>query len=418
MRYLLAPVGSSGDIHPFIGIGRELQARGHEVFLFAAEPHHGVATRNGLPFIATATDEEYHAATLNPDLWHPRKGFETVLTLVMPKLESSRKALEDHYQPGRTMLVGHPLSFAARAFEEVTGAPAATIHLAPSSIRSAYKVPALPPGVDVSRLPLWLKRLLWWVIDRSAVDPHITPVLNRWRATLGLSPVHRVFKDWINSPRRVIGLFPEWFGPRQPDWPAVFEHASFPLWDDPADTHIDPELSTFLASGAPPVVVTPGSANRHAESFFTAAAEALERLGLRGLFLTGYPEQLPAHLPDTILHRRYAPFSLVLPRSALLVSHGGIGTVAQGLAAGIPQLIMAMAFDQPDNAMRLESLGVAHWLQPKHFTADRVARMLHDLLDTPERKHNAVAWRDRLAQHNGIKTACDILEREGVRSKK
>ena len=412
MRYLLTPIGSSGDVHPYIGIGRELEARGHEVVLFGAEPHRAVAVRNGLTFVATASDDDYHAATRNPDLWHPRRGVETVFQLIIPTFESSRKALEEHYLPGRTMIVGHPLGFTARVFEELTGAPAATIHLAPSSLRTAYRVPALPPGTDISGWPLWLKRLLWRVIDRFGIDPLIAPALNRWRATHRLPPVRRVFKDWLNSPRRVIGLFPEWFGPRQPDWPASFMHASFPLWDDPAEDHIDPELAAFLASGSPPVVVTPGSANRHAEPFFAAATEALTRLGRRGLFLTGFPEQLPPRLPPTIIHRRYAPFSLVLPRAALLVSHGGIGTVAQALAAGIPQLIMPMAFDQPDNAFRLQALGVARWLAPGRFTADRVAAALHTLLGASETIRAARSWRSRLSELDGIRTACDILERE------
>lgn len=412
MRFLLAPVGSSGDIHPFIGIGRELEARGHEVLLFGAEVHQEVATRNGITFVCTATAEEFNAATLDPDLWHPRKGFETVLQLVIPHLERSRKVLEDHYLPGRTVLVGHPLSFSARVFEDQVRCPAATIHLAPSSLRTVWDVPAIPPSLDISGWPLWLKRLFWRAVDRFMVDPQILPELNRCRAALGLPPVRRVFKDWLNSPRRVIGLFPDWFGERQPDWPASFTYASFPLWDDPAETHIDPGLETFLAGGPPPVVVTPGSANRHAEQFFTSACAALEQLGLRGLLLTGYPEQVPANLPATMLHRQYAPFSLVFPRAAALVSHGGIGTVSQALAAGLPQLVMAMGFDQPDNARRLARLGVSRMLTPREFTPDRVSRALGELLAQEGHTHRAAEWRDCLAQVNGIALACDILEQE------
>lgn len=408
MRYLLTPVGSSGDVHPFVGIGRELQSRGHEVILFAAEPHRQVVEKSGIHFVATVSAQNYNEATENPDLWHPRKGVETVLRMIVPSLESSRQALEQHYLPG-SVVVGHPLAFYARVFEELHQATAFTIHLAPSSIRTRFKVPALPPGSDISGWPLWLKRSLWYLVDKVGIDPVIAPALNQWRASLGLAPVSRIFNHWLNSPNGVIGLFPDWFGPRQPDWPEHFHSASFPLWDDPAGSPIDAELSAFLDAGSPPVVVSPGSANRHAHEFFAAATEALKRLNRRGLFLTGYPEQIPSGLPDNIVFRKYAPFSTVLPRSAALVHHGGIGTLAQALSSGVPHLIMPMAFDQPDNAMRAESLGVARWLVPKKFTADRVTRALDELLGSATVATEVKNCRERLRGKSGIGMACDLL---------
>ena len=68
--------------------------------------------------------------------------------------------------------------------------------------------------------------------------------------------------------------------------------------------------------------------------------------------LTRYPEQLPPALPASVRHERYVPFSAILPRCAAIVHHGGIGTCAQALAAGIPQLVSPFGFDQPDNAVR------------------------------------------------------------------
>jgi rhamnosyltransferase subunit B len=415
MRFLLTPVGSSGDVHPFIGIGRALRARGHLVTIFAAEPQRAFVERSGVEFVPTVTMEQYHEATLDPDLWHPRRGLLTVLKMITPTLESSYVALAARYVPGETMLVGHPLAFYERVLEDRVGGPAATIHLAPSSIRSAYQVPALPPGVEISGWPYRLKRAFWALIDRTAIDPLIAPALNRWRATLGLPSVHRIFQSWLNSPRLVIGLFPEWFGARQPDWPETFQYASFPLWDDPGDAPVDAELEAFLATGTPPVVATPGTANRHASAFFAATAAARSRLGRRGLFLTGYPEQLPPDLPKAILHRSYAPFSAVLPRSAALVHHGGIGTVAQALAAGIPQLVMPMGFDQPDNAFRAVRLGVARWLAPSKFTPDRVTAALGELLNDSAVALAAADLRSRLSVENGIELACDLLEREAAR---
>lgn len=409
MHFLLTPVGSSGDVHPYVGLGRELRARGHEVTIITAEPHRLVVQQADLEFVPTHSAEQYHEITMNPDLWHPRRGFRTVMVMGMASLEPTWRALEERYRAGETMIVGHPLSFGARSFEEKTGASAATLHLAPSSLRSSYRVPALPPGVDISGWPLWLKRSLWTVIDRLMVDPVFEPAFNRWRASHGLPPVHRAFKEWLNSPRLVIGMFPEWYGPRQPDWPEHFHQASFPLWDDPHGSPMDAGLAAFLDAGAPPVVASPGSANRHAAPFFAAAAEALRRLGRRGLFLTGFSEQLPSHLPATILHRPYAPFSAVLPRSAALVHHGGIGTAAQAFAVGVPQLVMPMGFDQPDNALRAEREGVARWLTPSRFTGERVTRALDTLLNDAAVARAVALCRDRLRGVNGIAMAADLV---------
>jgi rhamnosyltransferase subunit B len=410
MRFLLTPVGSGGDVHPFVGIGRVLRSRGHEIFVFSAEPHRGLVEQNGLNFVPTISAEDYHAATLNPDLWHPQRGLATVLKMVGPSMESSIAALQAHYLVGRTMVVGHPLGFYTRIFEDKMGGPAATIHLAPSSLRTSYQLPALPPGVDISWLPRWMKRGFWNLVDRFAVDPLITPTLDRIRAAHGLAPVRRIFEGWLNSPQLVIGMFPDWFGPRQPDWPARFQHASFPLWDDPGGMTPDAGLEEFLVGGTPPIVVSPGTANRHASAFFAAVQGALSRLGRRGIFLTGYPEQLPGALPETILVRRYIPFSLVLPRSAAFIHHGGIGTLSQGLAAGKPQLMMPMSYDQPDNAIRAERLGVARWLSPGRFTTERVTAELTALLDRPEVLTDAAGCAERLRQMNGIELACDLLE--------
>ena len=103
-------------------------------------------------------------------------------------------------------------------------------------------------------------------------------------------------------------------------------------------------------------------------------------MGARAIFATGHHDQLPAQLPATVLALDYAPFSRLLPRVAVVVHHGGIGTLAQALAAGVPQFVMPMAHDQPDNAHRLVRLGVARRLYPRQFVAARVGAALRHLL--------------------------------------
>ena len=235
-HFLLTPVGSSGDVHPFIGIGRGLRARGHDVTMITAEPFREVAERAGFRFIQSASRAEFDELTRHPDLWHSRKGLAVILQAIASHLQSSYALIEAAYEPGRTVLVAHALAFGARVFEEKHGAPAATIHLAPSIFRSSFQMPAPFPGVDSSRWPAWFKRSAMWAVDRWLIDPHIVPALNRLRREQGLRPVSRVFKDWLHSPRRVIALFPEWFAPVQPDWPPQLLLTGFPLYDE-TDAH-------------------------------------------------------------------------------------------------------------------------------------------------------------------------------------
>jgi UDP:flavonoid glycosyltransferase YjiC (YdhE family) len=369
-----------------------------------------VSERAGFRFISSASQTQFDELTRHPDLWHSRKGLMVVLQAIASHLEQSYSLVESAYEPGRTVIVAHGLAFSARMFEEKHGAPAATVHLAPSIFRSCYQSPAPAPGVDTSRWPAWVKRSIFWLIDRWLIDPPIAPALNQLRRRLGLPPVSRVFNTWLHSPRKVIGLFPPWFAEVQPDWPQQLRLTGFPLYDE-ADAHtVSADLDRFLNDGAAPVLFTPGSANRAADAFFAAAVEASKRIGRRALLLTGYPEHLPTNLGPDVRHERYVPFSHVLPRCAAVVHHAGIGTSAQALAAGIPQLTMPMGFDQPDNTTRLWRLGVARWVPPSRFTGERVARELAALLDDGRTTERCQHWAREIRRGDALGETCATLE--------
>jgi UDP:flavonoid glycosyltransferase YjiC (YdhE family) len=409
MHYLLTPFGSSGDVFPYVAIGRELRSRGNDVTVVAAEPFRAAVERVGLSFASGGSSENYDAITHHPDLWHPRRGMRLVLQIVSAALSDHYATLFDLYEPGRSVLVGHTLAFATRTFEEKHRAPAATIHIAPSIFRSEHVAPVFEPGYDLSKAPRRYKRGLYWIADRFFLDPHINPSLNAFRAELNLPAVGRAFHSWIHSPQLTIGIFPDWFGPPQPDWPPQTQLTGFILYDDQMPD-IDPEIEDFLAAGEPPIVFTPGTGNRQAPGFFDAAVKAVDLLGMRALLLTGYAEQLPVDLPPTVRHASYLPFSNVLPRSAAVVHHGGVGTCGQGLAAGIPQVTMPMGFDQHDNATRLRRLGVGTWLTPRKFTPPRLAKALETLLESPETAAACQEYRRRVRESDSLQETCTLLE--------
>jgi UDP:flavonoid glycosyltransferase YjiC (YdhE family) len=186
--------------------------------------------------------------------------------------------------------------------------------------------------------------------------------------------------------------------------------AGFPLWDESAVREPSAELAHFLDAGEPPVVFTAGSAMAQGEKFFRVSAEVCRAAGWRGLLLTQFPEQLPQPLPAGVRHFHYVPFSAVLPRAAAFVHHGGIGTTAQALAAGVPQLVTPLAHDQPDNAMRVKRLGVGDMLQTKHYKVVRLRERLAWLMESAAVKENCKRYARELVERTALERTCDMVE--------
>ena len=150
---------------------------------------------------------------------------------------------------------------------------------------------------------------------------------------------------------------------------------------------------------------------KHADQFFRDCIEACQLLGQRGILLTQHPEQLTAELPENIQHFAYLPFSKVLPRVLALVHHGGIGTTAQAIAAGIPQVIRPMAHDQPDTAARVEKLGIGATLSPKKFNSASLAEKLKILITSQAVLDRCKAYAERIHPNQALNETCMIIEK-------
>ncbi|MBX7210683.1 MAG: glycosyltransferase [Verrucomicrobiaceae bacterium] len=376
---LLLPVGSAGDVFPFIWLGRQLIARGHRVTMVTASVFEQEARAAGLDFVGLGTREEFQAVQRDARIWKPYHATRMVFDYAGRKTALGRDAIITVAARERpALMIGSLLAFGGRLAREQLGIPLVSVHLQPSVIISMYDTPVLFSGTAwLAKLPRWMKRLLFSLPNPA--DRCAGPWITKACAEAGVRAPRSVFRQWWHSPDGVLLLFPEWFAAPQPDWPADrFQH-TFPLEDLAAEQPLSPELQHFLASGEKPIVFTPGSANIQAHRFFDSAFKAVTRLGRRAVFVTRDLSQLPTQLPAAIMAAEYAPFSALVRHAAAFVHHGGVGTLAQGLAAGVPQLLMPMAHDQPDNENRLRRLGAGFGIVPGKFTPGRVAAALAKL---------------------------------------
>ena len=405
MRVVCFPLGSAGDVFPFLGLAIQLRARGHDVIV-ATNPHfEPQVRREGLAFEPIGTEEDYLKITRDPDLWHPRRGFQAIVRHADRIIRRQHEVCARWLAAGQGVAVANLLSFGVRAARDHLAFPLVTVHLQPGVILSREAPPAFGSGPT----PVWLRRWLLPLGERLVIDRLAGPKINAWLKELGLPPIRRVAR-WWNSPDGVLCLFPEWFAAPRGDWPRPLAQTDFPLWNSGSESPLPEPLAQFLAAGPPPVVFAPGTANVQARQFFQTSVDACRQLGLRGVLLTRFPEQVPAGLPETCRHIDYAPLDRLLLQTAALVHHGGVGTTSQALAAGVPQLIRPLAHDQFDNLERVVRLGVGRGISVRRYRASRVAGELRSLLSSAGVKSACAAVRQRFESRRGLEQAALAVE--------
>jgi UDP:flavonoid glycosyltransferase YjiC (YdhE family) len=390
-RILLATLGSLGDLHPYIAVGRELSARGQHVRLATSIDYRGRVEAAGLEFAPLAPSiaelgEREHIVRGFFDRWRgPQRLFKAMVIGPLHRACADlRAALE-----GIDFAVSHPITPALALIAEARGLPWLSSVLAPFSLFSSTDPPLIPNFEWLQRLaPLggWPRGLMLSLM-RTTVRRWERP-LHALRAELGLPPVARALLiDGQFSPGGTLALFDPSLATPQPDWPARTLVCGAALHDagDPQDAPIvaDDVLERFFAGGPPPVVFALGSsAVWFARHYWKHAIAACETLGVRGMLLTGMP--LEQRLPSDVAAFDYLPYSRVFSRAAAVVHQAGIGTLSYALRSGRPQLLTPAGFDQFDNAARAARLGVGRIL-PFHRAHNhhRLARELGTLLANP-----------------------------------
>ena len=386
-RVLLATFGSLGDLHPYIAVGRALQARGLIARIATCSDYRSQVESEGLEFapVAPSLAELGAPEALARRVSDPLRGTQVLVQeLLMPHLRESHQQLRAAAADA-DLLISHPLTFMVQVVAAQLGKPWLSTVLAPASFLSRNDPPVIAPFNSLQlarRMGPWmynpLMRMIHGMVRRWEAPLHA------YRRELGM-PVSEqvmVFEGQF-SPRGTLALFDAALMQPQPDWPPHTRICGTPVYDgtvaDPQDLQ---RLRAFLAAGDPPLVFALGSsAVWLAGKYWSAAIEAAQQLGRRAILVTG-SSQL-RELPASVSAFNYLPYSQVFPHACAVIHQAGIGTLSQALRAGRPQLITPVFFDQPDNAARAVRLGVARSVPFRRVTAARLARQLRALLAQP-----------------------------------
>lgn len=391
--FLLSTSGTHGDVLPFVGLGRALVERGHDVTLYTHEFYAETARRAGVRVVAADTRDGYERQIADShnllrevvgdidnlvDFYRRHGLFEQI------RFEYTHAAavIRDR-RPGDVVVVArHTSGLAALMLRESFGVPAVWVGLAPTQYMAT---------------PLNER-----IFPRGLGAP-----VNELRAGFGLPPVTR-WGTWLRSADVHIGLWPEWFDDAGEPAPAGVALTGFLLNDEAETGELPSDVDALLR--AKPVLITGGSGQLLHGDWYRVAVEACARVGRPAILVCRHRELVPADLPPGVHWFPALPFATVMPRVAAVVHHGGVLTGARAVASGVPQLVLAHGIDRPDNAARMRRVGVGEWLPAARWDPAEAAASLRRLLDDPGYARRVRDLAPSVNAAAGATAACERME--------
>jgi UDP:flavonoid glycosyltransferase YjiC (YdhE family) len=286
----------------------------------------------------------------------------------------------------------------------------------------AYYIPFTPtqdfPSFAFRKLPSWfggsltrlsyhVTRQIMWQSFRSADKLARQKVLN-----LPTAPFWGPYNtDRVRHYPILYGFSPSVIPPPS-DWNDNTHVTGYWFLDPPADWTPPRALTEFLQTGSPPVYVGFGSmSNRKPEETTDLVLQALAQTKQRAIILSGWSGLHKADLPNSVFMVDYIPFSWLFPRVATVVHHGGAGTTAAGLRAGIPSIVIPFFGDQPFWGQRVAELGVGPEPIPRRkLTVERLAQAIQKALTDQTMRQRAADLGSKIQAEDGIASAVAVVQ--------
>jgi UDP:flavonoid glycosyltransferase YjiC (YdhE family) len=413
---VLNTFGSFGDLHPYIALGIELRLRGHRPVIATSEVYRLKVEGEGLDFHPVRPDvgELLGNEKFIQKLWDPKHGTEYLIReYIMPHVTEGFEDLSAACKDA-DLLLTHAVGYAGPLVAEKQKLPWFSVALQPAVFLSVYDPPVLVPAPWLRHLRLLGPGALkaTFAAGKRITVKWAEPI-RQLRRQVGLpaTTANPMFEGQF-SPKGTLALFSSHFAQPQPDWPAGTVCTGFPFYDrESADRGMDSGLVEFLEAGPAPIVFTLGSsAVMAAGNFYEESAQAARQLGLRAVLLMGVQADAAPAKDNSIYVARYAPYSELLPKASATVHQGGVGTTAQALRAGRPMLVVPWSHDQPDNADRIQRLGVGRSLKRSKYNARNAAGELKRLLHDERYAATANKVGAKIAGEDGVSAACNVIE--------
>lgn len=421
MHVTILALGSYGDVLPFVILGRALRDAGCQVRLASFQNFATLAQENGLDFYPISGDAT--SLLSGPQGLALAESDRNVIRMYLGVMRSFGAQVRRYARDfsalatsGTDAIVNQlPGGLFGYDLAQKLDVPLILAAVMPLVRTRAFPMLAFPralrniPGYNT--LTYRLAEQLLWQGFRSTV--------NRWRReVLGLRPASLTgYMGQIYAQELpVLNGFSRHVVPRPPDWGRHIHVTGY--WFPPDEPWQPPDdLRRFIEAGTPPVFVGFGSMPlRHPQGTMALILEALANSGQRAILGAGWAGLATTgrtRLPPDVFPIDYAPYDWLFPRMAAVVHHGGSGTTAAGLRAGVPALVVPFLFDQHFWGRRLAELGVAPPPLPfRSLSAARLAQAITAAVSDQEMRRRAATLGHKIRAETGLEAAVAIIRRE------
>jgi rhamnosyltransferase subunit B len=381
--YLIYSLGTTGDALPFIKLAASLNASGARAAFVGNEKFIPLASSMGVECFSVSSRAAYESTYNNPLTWSRNHAQNHYNEFHFPAIKPTFKIIQKLVQQGhRPIIVYQDALSGARMAAEEFGLKSCQVVLAPYGIGSMLS-PAYPMRRQIEE-GLWSEILpqIREKAKKDTFDRLVRPLINPARKELGLSEwAIQDLPDMESSPS-VLALFPTWLKPNPGDWPKQLVNTGFILGDT-SDNHNDARLDEFVNRFGSPLVFTFGTGIPVTNSLIDKIRHLCRAVGKPGVFVThSQSDRFIENGDHSVLTLSSIPFSYLFARAAAVIHHGGIGTCAQALASGVPQVISPYTFDQPDNAYLLWQLGISNAVDFLNDSVEQIAGTVIEVMSS------------------------------------
>jgi UDP:flavonoid glycosyltransferase YjiC (YdhE family) len=418
VKITILTAGTRGDVQPYVAVGVGLRSKGHEVTIATHQSFNPLLDQYGLGFFPIEGDPreilmgETGQKLLNTEK-NPIAMMRHTIAAAEPVLHQVFNDYWNACQDADIVLFHLLAALPAASIAERLDIPAFPLYLQHVHYSRYYPSAATTPlPVKIPLVTGVYNRITYWLED-WAFWHFIRPVVNHWRErVLGL-PAHKAnpfsSEAWRRRPF-LYGFSPK-VVPKAPDWGENIHITGYWFLSMKENWNPPDELVDFLQSGPPPVYIGFGSmVRRDAEEVTEIVLKALEITQRRGVLAAGWGGISNGDLPDEVIKIDFAPHDWLFPKMAAVVHHGGAGTTAAGLRAGVPSVIVPFFGDQPFWGWRVAELGVGPSpISRKRLTAELLAKAIEFAVNNHDVKKRAEKLCEAIRAERGVETAVKIL---------